>query len=146
MKLRFDVKETVRDIPGSGGWFRSPQKRPVWTATLRIELTEEERAIATQRNLWDRDLFSYPRPAESFDGSSAASAMVSNMPFIVDLHSLANGIVGRGNQTFFPGMDFYTPQDAKHFEQYIVDTAMPKIKALINDSAKPSTGSRSYDF
>jgi hypothetical protein len=147
MRLDVTVEEEVRKLTGTGGWFRTPKTRPEWDVLIRIHLTEEERAIATKHNLWSTKIYFGEYSPDRFESMSAEEnellGGVTRREYYLDW--LVNGLEGRSGRCSVCAT-FYSPQAAKQFEQHLINDVMPKVKALIYDSAEPNVGSRSYEI
>jgi hypothetical protein len=145
MRLDVTITEMNRDVPGSGGWFRSKEMRKEWDVETRLELSQEERAIVQTRGLWRRTFylrdFSY-EDKERFASESGYDVAEDRMD--VYLEELVNGMQGR-NRICGPCATFYSPTEAKAYEKHLAEKVLPQIKALIEGSAEPGTGKRSYE-
>jgi hypothetical protein len=146
MRLDVTTKEVTQELANTKGWFRAAKTRPVWDVILRLHLSEEERAIINKRNLWKSKFHLRKFPPEHFEGmTSEERSLIGHVTDQqADLHWFVNGYQGK-KSLIYPTVSCYTPQAAKQFEQHFVEDVLPRIKALIADSAEGRSGTRSYE-
>jgi hypothetical protein len=110
--------------------FKEPETYPVWVVSVQVDLSEEERAILTQRKLWPKVLYTHEFSAEHFQVMSS-----EEMRLLGDVTSVPITI-----ENFFerPTHDIvcYDPVEAKNFAHKMQHEILPRLKSFIQASAE----------
>ena len=122
MRVTIEIEEEFRqrEIKSFLDRFKSPlTDEKWWVVKTTIDLSEEERAILAQRNLWKVTLLELD---------------TGNPEFPVVPCSIQDVL---GTRPF--RQVFYTPVDAKNFQRRLETEVLPLLKSFIQGSAEVSS-------
>ena len=133
MRVKIDQHEktfTKNKERGFFNSFKAPETFPVWIVSVEADLSEEERAILTQRNLWPKVLYTHEFAAEHFQVMNS-----EEMRLLGDVTSIPVTI-----ENFFerPTHDTvcYDPVEAKEFAHRMQHEILPRLKSFTQASAE----------
>ena len=133
MRVKIDQREETFTKTKERGFFNSfkePGTYPVYIVSVQVDLSEEERAILTQRKLWPKVLYTHEFAAEHFQVMNSEA-----MRLLGDIASIPITI-----ESFFehPTHDTvcYDPVEAKDFAHSMQHEILPRLKSYIQASAE----------
>jgi hypothetical protein len=124
--------------------FSTPRTINEYVVSLKIELSEEERAILTTHQLWDVRVLTRPFfvPADQLTKYPELASQVGSL-----MHYEIKDLMGAGAKDGMFHQTFQTPVDAVNFEAELRDDILPKLKNYIEASRDGGTpSSRTFEL
>ena len=126
MRVTINNEKTSRQEVQKGFFsgFKTPKTINEFYVSVKIELSEEERAIIAQYNLWDYVLFENPFyiPPDQL----AKNPILASQAGIMLPTSIKDFIEVRDGRSF--GRTFGNPVDAANFQRRLETEILPKLK------------------
>jgi hypothetical protein len=123
--------------------FKTPTMIDEFRVSVIVELSEEERAILTQYNLWDYTVLEVPFqiPPDILAKNPILASQVGK----TNEFSIRNIVQGYDGQAF--GRNFRNPVDAAKFRLQLENETLPKLKSyLVTTKDASSVSSKTFDL
>jgi hypothetical protein len=126
MKVSINREERQEEIPKKGllSRFSKPEYVTKYVVSLKIELSNEERIVAQKANLLNIEIYIIEKDIE---------------PLMDSFQVTFERMLSHGRQ-------FYHPRQAAQFEEELKTQHLPLMKGLLLQSAKPTTGSDTFEL
>jgi hypothetical protein len=145
MRVSTDITPETRSSV-AGGWFSSRPPVTEYFVNVKIELTQEERAVLDQCALWDHGLHKTTfRWSDDYLEKHPKFNEDNNSPVT---HTIRDYVVGFKPHGFFR-WKFFTPAEAAAFQLKVENEILPLLKKVIQENTQISelpTSKRTFEL
>jgi hypothetical protein len=130
MRVKTEIIPQTRESRG-GSFFRRAPPITEYFVHVYVELTQEERAVLDQYNLWDYGLYKTVfRYSDDYLNAQPSLAADNNTPIT---HTVRDFVIGQHTNDHYRWR-FITPSEAAAFQLKVEKEMMPLLKQIISDN------------